>query len=188
LDSQKDEDLKLASDIFAKLREQLSDDKATLAGYVASHATASNDGSLDDEVNQLTSIAQLTRDLDVDSLESDGIPQSSNALAIAQLTRSRKRGAVDGTSVKPKRLRKSKLPKDFDESKKVDPERWLPMKDRSYYRPPKGKKKGKRGVDDRTQGGAVNEDLNIDAKTTSAATPTTGGANANKKKKGKGRK
>jgi signal recognition particle subunit SRP72 len=186
LESQSEEEVKAASEIFEKLREQQPDDKATIAGYVASHANRDSE-SIKGDADKLTPISELIRNIDVDALERIGIPQSSNALAIAQLTRAKKRGASDGPSSKAKRVRKSKLPKDFDATKKVDPERWLPMKDRSYYRPPKGKKKGKRGGDDKTQGGVVNEELNIDAKPATTVV-TSGGAGASKKKKGKGKK
>ncbi|KAI1620413.1 signal recognition particle, subunit SRP72 [Exophiala viscosa] len=183
LESQNDEDIKTASEIFAKLREQQPNDKATAAGYVASHVDV-EDSQVHLDTNKLTTVEDLIRDVDVTAIENAGIPQSSNALAIAQLGTSRKRGAPSGVESKPKRIRKSRLPKDYDENKKPDPERWLPMKDRSYYRPPKGKKKGKRGGE--TQGGVVNEDLNVDAKP--AATTVATASGGNKKKKGKGKK
>lgn len=47
------------------------------------------------------------------------------------------------------------MPADFVEGKKMDEERWLPVRDRSSYRP-KGKK-GKKKVADLTQGGVVRE-------------------------------
>ena len=61
------------------------------------------------------------------------------------------------------------------------------MKDRSYYRAPKGKRKGKKGRDDRTQGGAVDEDLDIDAKPAAAVQPSGGGGGGGGKRKGKKR-
>ncbi|KAK5228776.1 Signal recognition particle subunit SRP72 [Exophiala xenobiotica] len=183
LESQNDEDTTSASEIFAKLKQQQPDDKATAAGYVASHA-ADESSQLKADIDKLTPVADLTRDVDVTSIENAGIPQSSNALAIAQLGRTRKRAAPDVSSVKPKRVRKSRIPKDYDEKKKPDPERWLPMKDRSYYRPPKGRKKAKKGGD--TQGGVVNEDLNVDAKPAAPVVSTSGGGKT--KKKGKGKK
>ena len=185
LESQSGEDATLASDIFSKLRDQQPEDKATVAGYVASHAE-DDKAVTGADADKLTATSDLIRNIDIDALEKTGIPQSSNALTIAQLGRSRKRGAPDGGNVKPKRIRKSRLPKDYSESKKPDPERWLPMRDRSYYRPPKGKKKGKR--DDRTQGGAVDETLNVDAKPAAGTVATASGGVANKKKKGKGKK
>lgn len=181
LESSNPEDLTAAAEIFSKLREQQPNDRASIAGYIASHATEVTES----DASKLTSIDDLTRNIDVDSLENSGIPQPSNALVVAQLGRSRKRAAPNGTSTKPKRVRKSRLPKDYDPSKTPDPDRWLPLRDRSSYRPPKSKKKGRRG-DDRTQGGAVNEDLNIESKSASAPPPTNGGGG--KKKKGKGKK
>ncbi|KIW19403.1 hypothetical protein PV08_03698 [Exophiala spinifera] len=184
LESHDEADAKLASEIFARLKEQQPSDKATAAGYVASHAGIES-SQLKSDIDKLTPVEDLVRDVDVGLVERAGIPQSSNALAIAQLGRGKKRSAPSTGQVKAKRIRKSRLPKDFDENKKPDPERWLPMKDRSYYRPPKGKKRAKRGGD--TQGGAVNEDLNVDAK---PATPVASGSGSggNKKKKGKGKK
>lgn len=188
LKSQTEEDATLASDIFSKLREQQPTDKATIAGYVASHAI-DDEAVVKSEADKLTPISELIRNIDVDALENAGIPQSSNALTIAQLGRTRKRAGPGDGNAKPKRIRTSRMPKDYDESKKPDPERWLPMRDRSYYRPPKGKKKGKRGGDDRTQGGAVDETLNVDAKPAAAGVVTgSGGGAGNKKKKGKGKK
>ncbi len=180
------EETREAAEIFSKLREQQPKDKSAIAGYVASHAMTDT-GAVSGLVEKLTSVADLTRDVDVDALENAGIPQSSNALHIAQLTRSRKRPVPDGASGKPKKVRKSRLPRDYDPEKKPDPERWLPMKDRSYYRPPKGKRKSKKGRDDRTQGGAVNEDLDIDAKPAPGAPPSSGGGGGGGKKKGKKR-
>jgi signal recognition particle subunit SRP72 len=186
LASQDLQDAKLASDIFAKLRKEQPSDKATAAGFVASHAD--DQTSSGTYADKLTPISELVRNIDIDALERTGILQSSNAAAIAQLGRSRKRGAPEAANAKPKRIRKSRLPKDFEEGKKPDPERWLPMKDRSYYRPPKGKKKNKRGGGD-TQGGAVDESLNVDAKpAASTVVSTSSGGGGNKKKKGKGKK
>lgn len=179
------QETKAAAEMFSKLREQQPGDRAALAGYVASHAEAETIGK---DADKLSSIDALTRNIDVDALEKSGIPQTSNALAIAQLTRTRKRGA-DGASSKPKRIRQSKLSKDYDPSKTPDPERWLPMKDRSYYRPPKAKKKGKKSGGE-TQGGAVNEALNMEVRS-GTATPINagggggGGGGGGKKKKGK---
>jgi signal recognition particle subunit SRP72 len=187
LQSQSGEDANLASEIFSKLRHDRSGDRATVAGYVASHA--GDDGAVTSaDTDKLTAAEDLIRNIDIDALERAGISQSSNALTIAQLGRSKKRGAPDSGHAKPKRMRKSRLPKDYDETKKADPERWLPMKDRSYYRAPKAKKKGKRGGDDRTQGGAVDESLNVEAKAAAGPAVAAAAGGNNKKKKGKGKK
>ena len=195
LTSSDPQDLSTASEIFTKLRSQDPNSKATIAGYVASHASESP-STLKSDLDKLTPVSQLIKDIDTDALEAAGIPQSSNALAIAQAG-SRKRKARDAAATgKPKRMRKSRLPKDYDPDKpgKPDPERWLPLRDRSSYRP-KGKRKGKKGAgDDRTQGGVVADDVGVNGTTMpvpkqSAGTVLTGGSggggNKNKKKKGK---
>ena len=187
IESGEAEDTTAAAQVFEKLREQNKDDKSARAGFVASHAGDEQD-TTSTEAEKLSSVADLTRNIDVDALERAGIPASSNAFAIAQINKNRKRAAPDGAASKPKRVRKSRLPKDYDPSKTPDPERWLPAKDRSSYRPPKGKRKAKKGGYDRTQGGAVNESLNIDAKPVGgqvAGAGGGGGGGGGKKKKGK---
>ena len=178
------EDRSAASDIFAKLREQSVDDKAAIAGLVASNATEAP-AEANSDADQLTTVSELLKGIDVAKLEAAGIPQSSNALAIAQKQNSKKRKA-EGDQSKPKRIRKSRLPKDYDPTVKPDPERWLPLRDRSNYRP-KGKKKGKKTGEDRTQGGIVAEDVGVKTTAPSTVIAASGGG-ANRKKKGKGKK
>jgi signal recognition particle subunit SRP72 len=179
------EDITTAGEIFAKLREQSSNDKSALAGLVASRAAREHD-ELSSALNKLTPVSDLIKGVDVVALEKAGIAQSSNALTIAQQISSRKR-ATEGAQSKPKRIRKSRLPKDHELGKAPDPERWLPLRDRSNYRP-KGKKKSKKDGGDRTQGGVVANDLEMKDITAKTPGTLTGGGGANKKKKGKGKK
>lgn len=65
----------------------------------------------------------------------------------------------------------------------MDPERWLPLKDRTSYRP-KGKK-GKKKALDATQGGVVRDDALEGVEAPGSAKVVTGGGNKGKKKKGK---
>lgn len=66
----------------------------------------------------------------------------------------------------------------------MDPERWLPLKDRSSYRP-KGKK-GKKKALDATQGGVVRENALEGVEAPGSKVVTGGGGVAKgKKKKGK---
>lgn len=183
-------DAQSASDIFDKLYEEQPTDKATIAGFVASHAFAPE--GVRNMSEKLKPVSELIADVDVNALESAGIPQASNALAIAQAGTSRKRALPSGAEVGGMtRVRRRRLPKGYDPSgnAKVDPERWLPMRDRSYYRPPKGKKKAKKG-DDRTQGGAVSEDLDVSKQPQKGAEIVSGGGGGGgaKKKKGKSKK
>ncbi|KAL1900289.1 Signal recognition particle subunit SRP72 [Sporothrix stenoceras] len=81
----------------------------------------------------------------------------------------------------------------FDVNKKMDPERWLPVRDRSSYRPPKGKKgRGRRGEAALTQGGVVKEEETLalaggagSVRVEKAPQGPSGNAAAKKRKKGK---
>lgn len=160
LESPNEEDLKAAAEIFDNLRKQDPNDRFAIAGYIASHAT-SFPSQVESEVEKLTPVSRLTAGIDGAALEEAGIPQTITA---ATTTASRKR-RLDGKD-KParKRVRKSRLPKDLDPSKPPDPERWLPLRDRSSYRP-KGKK-GRQKAAAMTQGGVSDkgsESLNMAA-------------------------
>lgn len=68
----------------------------------------------------------------------------------------------------------------------MDPERWLPLKDRSSYRP-KGKK-GKKKAMDTTQGGIVREDALEGVEAPGSGKVVTGGGGGAKGKKKKGKR
>ena len=181
LDSSDPDHMALARDIFDTLHEQDPNSKVATAGHVAAHALTSPD-KVADEANTLTAVNRLIAGIDIDTLESAGIPSLPSA------ENARKR-ALDGKSepVK-KRVRKNKLPKDYDPSKKPDPERWLPQRDRSTYRP-KGRK-GRQKAAEKTQGGISSEKV-AESKTSGgegvikAAEKPGGGQAKGKKKKGK---
>ena len=104
------------------------------------------------ETDTLTPVARLIVGIDVAALEDAGVPflpssSSSSTTAAA----SRKRALDDKPKPAKKRARKSRRPKDYDPAKTPDPERWLPLKDRSTYRP-KGRK-GRQKAAEKTQGG-----------------------------------
>lgn len=98
------------------------------AGYYATSADP-----VGYEKSDLPSIDDLTNNVDVDKL-------AGGAFALSQSRR-----PVVENEAKPKKHKKRsgkrKLPKDFNPSRKPDPERWLPKEDRSYY-----KKKRKLGT------------------------------------------
>ncbi|KAF7510860.1 hypothetical protein GJ744_005690 [Endocarpon pusillum] len=183
LESLDPEDTSLAAESFTILHEKNRQDMLAAAGYVAAYASKDS-SKVKNEVAQLTPVLQLIQGIDVDSLENAGIPQPSNALAIAQKTASRKRGAPDQALNRPKRIRKSRLPKDHDSAKVPDPERWLQLRDRSTYRA-KGKK-GRKKDADRTQGGIVADDVGMKDAGPPTRPPGVGsGGNKKNKKKGK---
>jgi signal recognition particle subunit SRP72 len=67
--------------------------------------------------------------------EREGGPDAKAAKAVK---------ATAGDKTKKKKKRKPRLPKNHDPASKPDPERWLPKKERSYYRPRRGAKESVR--------------------------------------------
>ncbi|KAI5304714.1 Signal recognition particle core component, partial [Ascosphaera pollenicola] len=144
------------------------------------------------DARYLTKIPELISDIDVAALEEEGVatipkepqPTKRPAAALAD-------NKAEQPLEQPKKkrcLRKSRIPKDFDPNKQPDPERWLPLRDRLSYRPPKGKKAKQRAAE-RTQGGVVVEESAPAAQPSQVATQSkSGGASGSKKKKGKGRR
>ena len=147
LDANKMEDLKVAGEIFETLHQHDPNDRFAIAGYVAAHATTDL-SKVETEVEKLSPINRLTAGIDTVALEAAGVPQIKSA---ADPITSRKRAGGDIAKPVKKRFRKSRLPKEYDPNKPADPERWLPLRDRSTYRP-KGRK-GKQKVAALTQGG-----------------------------------
>ncbi|ODH52980.1 hypothetical protein GX48_00848 [Paracoccidioides brasiliensis] len=196
-------DLAFAGEIFSKLYDADPNDRVAIAGCIASYATISPD-RVKSIVDKLSPIQDLISDIDVSSLEAAGIPSITNTAATKMITltaattpalgkSSRKRPAADDSSkqeTKKKRVRKSRLPKDYDPNKKPDPERWLPLRDRSSYRPPKGKK-GKQRAAERMQGSVSNEKSEESAASTPVIQPKSqagGSGGGSKKKRAKGKK
>jgi signal recognition particle subunit SRP72 len=182
LESEKEEDWVAAGQIFENLKKKNPNDRIAAAGLVASRAATSL-SSLGSETNNLTPIDQLVGGIDVDALLSAGIAtRPQNAIP------SNKKRAATGdvemkdAEAKKRKIRKNKMPQDFVEGKAMDPERWLPARDRSSYKPPKGKK-GKKKANDLTQGGMVRDEEEEKTQVVKAA--ASGGG---KKKKGKGKK
>nr|POE59297.1 signal recognition particle subunit srp72 [Quercus suber] len=131
LDSQEVEHKALVKEIFTELYNLDKSDRYAAAGLLA----ASPESASSMQTQSLTLIARLVGGIDADALESAGVavPPTATVDLI------RKRPAEDSKPKKAKKIRQSRLPKDYDSSKKPDPERWLPLRDRSTYRP-KGKK------------------------------------------------
>lgn len=181
LDSSKDEDQDLARDIFVLLHDSGPNSRFATAGYVAAHSAASPN-KVAAEAKSLTEIPRLIADVDVLALESAGVPLGPSLDA---LTAKRKRALDEKLKPVKKRVRKSRLPKDYDANKAPDPERWLPLRDRSSYKP-KGKK-GKKKAEALTQGG-IGDGPKEGPKTGAEGViqaRSGGGGGGGKKKKGK---
>lgn len=186
LDSSDRTDTDMAAELFQSLYQRDETDLFAIAGDVASHATVDL-AKVEPLVNKLPLPQDLAADVDVDALERNGVLSSSSTAATAAVTiaHARKRTAAgegkpgDGHVHAPpaKRIRKSRLPKDYDPNKTPDPERWLPLRDRSTYKP-KGRK-GKQKAAERMQGGVVSEK----AEESGTSQRQQGGGGASKKKK-----
>jgi signal recognition particle subunit SRP72 len=183
LHSQTPEHLQLAKDIFDELHTQAPEDRYAAAGIIA----ASPDTASSQEIASLTPIDRLIGKIDAEALENAGVAQPLSASGVPS---SRKRPAEDTKPKKAKKIRKNKLPRDYDPNKKPDPERWLPLRDRSSYRPKGKKAKARQALFSQ---GAVATDNESSRPATPGADVVqqklkAGGGAQNKKKKGKGGK
>lgn len=188
LESSNPEDLSAAGEIFSSLRSQDPNDRTAIAGYVASYAT-SDFSKVSSNLDKLTPVSRLISGIDAAALEEAGVP----TLPAPSTLTSKKRSLDEKDKEKPvpvkkKKISKSKMPKDFEEGRKMDPERWLPLRDRSTYRP-KGKK-GKKKAMEMTQGGVVKEEESLELAGGAGTVKVEkagglGGAGKAKKKKGK---
>ena len=98
--------------------------------------------------------------IDIDQLESQFSLLSSkySKLKTGQIKspdsskhKNAKNAAVDDKNKLKKKKKKVKLPKNYDPNVPLDAERWMPLRERSYYRGKRNKKKGQ-GVGKGTQG------------------------------------
>lgn len=178
-------DLSLAVSAFKKLRDENQDSPVIAAGLVAALA-AFDAPQVEQQIAELPSVESLIEGVDIAALNRAGIataPSNSSAGVKRTVTD----GALDDKAAKKSRKRR-RLPKNLIEGKTPDPERWLPLRDRSTYRP-KGKR-GKKRVAESTQGGVVKneETLELVGGGGVRVEKTTPAAGASKKKKKKGKK
>ena len=146
-------DLQLAGSAFERLFAEHQGSHIAAAGLVASLAP-SDPEKAEQYVTELPEVAELIDGVNVEQLIQSGVAAAPKSSAL-------KRPAPDdGDKKASKRRRKRKLPRNYVEGKTPDPERWLPLRDRSSYRP-KGKK-GKKKAAESTQGGIVKEEETLE--------------------------
>jgi signal recognition particle subunit SRP72 len=179
LQSANRDDLELAGATFEKLASRAKGDTIAAAGLVASFATTDYT-KIESHLQSLTPVERLAAGVDVGALIEAGVASVASVLPA-----SKKRAADTEPQKAGRRRKKRRLPKDYEEGKQPDPERWLPLRDRSTYRP-KGKK-GKKRAQEATQGGMVKEETLELVGGAGAVkvekTSTGGGKKKNKKKK-----
>ena len=186
LTSSQSADLSAAGELFTSIRNTLTPSLVS-AGIVASTATIDL-SKAQSYTATLPAVSDLIKGINVDSLESAGLYVPSKKRPLEETESSKK---AKQPLAKRKRVRKSRLPKDFDANKKIDLERWLPLRDRSYYRPKGGKKdKKKMMAQGAAQGGKGGDDDQPEKQSTAPAalvvagkTPAAGGLAKKKKKK-----
>lgn len=186
-------DLAAAGDAFSHLVAMQPGDRTAKAGLVASFAT-SDFAKVRASLDILPSVEELTRGVDVDALIEAGVavlpppavPTQGKKRTLDQAETEKDRQQQPAA----KKRRKRKLPKSYDPNKQPDPERWLPLRDRSSYRP-KGKK-GKKRAAEATQGGIVREEETLElaggAGSVKVEKAPAGGGGGGGKKKKKGKK
>lgn len=151
------QDIQLAAASFTRLLNEQHDSEIAAAGLVAALAH-SNPAAIQPHLDNLPPISSLVRGVDVDALLDAGV--ATVAKPAASKKRPTDSDATDLANKPKKRRRNIKLPKNYVEGATPDPERWLPLRDRSSYRP-KGKK-GKKKAGEVTQGGVVKEEETLE--------------------------
>ncbi|QUC19501.1 uncharacterized protein UV8b_03742 [Ustilaginoidea virens] len=149
-----EDELECAGAAFARLYDDNPTSAIPAAGLVASLA-ASDASAVAKHIKQFPSIESLVNGIDVENLVDIGVAAPTGSSS------SKKRVPQDdvtGDNAAKKRKRR-RLPKNVVEDKTPDPERWLPLRDRSTYRL-KGKK-GRRKAAESTQGGVIKEEETI---------------------------
>ncbi|KAK3378188.1 hypothetical protein B0H63DRAFT_525435 [Podospora didyma] len=182
-------DLAAAGEAFSYLVAAQPGDRTATAGLVASFAI-SDFAKVEPHLDALPPVEKLIEGVDVDALIEAGVAVPP-APPVSQSTKKRPiddNGADKQPQPATKKRRVRRLPKSYDPDKKPDPERWLPLRDRSTYRP-KGKK-GKKRAQEATQGGPVREEETLELAGGAGSVKVEkavggGGAGAKKKKKGK---
>ncbi|KAH7110576.1 hypothetical protein B0J11DRAFT_573429 [Dendryphion nanum] len=184
LDTHSEESIAQAGELFSSLYNEDNSDRAAIAGLIAAYSVSDPSKISPELLSQLPEAERLTADVDIAALENAGVP-SLGPSSTTLTTTSRKRPAETSQESRTKKIRKSRQPKDFDPNKKIDPERWLPLRDRTYYKPKN--KKGKKRMEGLTQGGPVADEKAGEAKAGQSGGGGGGGAKKGGKKKGKGK-
>ncbi|XP_075681642.1 signal recognition particle subunit SRP72 [Rhinoderma darwinii] len=161
---------KEAIDDLQQLWKQNPKDIHTLAQLISAYSLVdANKAKVLSE--HLPSSDTMHLKVDVDALEnSTGATFIRKKAAKVAGEQAKVQGQVE--MKKKKKKKKGKLPKNYDAKATPDLERWLPMRERSYYR---GKKKGKKKdqIGKGTQGATSAATAELDASKTASSPPTS---------------
>ncbi|MEE6474584.1 hypothetical protein FKM82_010429 [Ascaphus truei] len=154
-----------------QLWKQNSKDIYTLAQLISAYSLVDSDKA---KVlsKHLPSSDTMTLKVDVDALENSTGATFIRKKAGKVIGENQLKEQGQGDMKKKKKKKKGKLSKNYDPKVTPDPERWLPMRERSCYR---GKKKGKKKeqIGKGTQGATSAASSELDASKTASSPPTS---------------
>ena len=142
----------LAAIVLEKLHQHNPPDIQVLAQLIDAYSKFNP--SKAEQFSKLLPTFQHSASIDIDALEQ--APQYIRKPKEKQSTVLAKGKAQDTDlkpKLKPKKKRKIRYPKNYDPKVAPDPERWLPLRERSYYK--KGKKRGFVPVGRGAQGSSI---------------------------------
>uniref|UniRef100_A0A7N8WUD3 Signal recognition particle subunit SRP72 n=1 Tax=Mastacembelus armatus TaxID=205130 RepID=A0A7N8WUD3_9TELE len=154
-----------------QLWKQNTNDIHTLAQLISAYSLVDTDKAKSLS-KHLPSADTMSFNVDVDELENSHgatyVRKKAAKVTGENLPKEQSQGEIK----KKKKKKKGKLPKNCDPKATPDPERWLPMRERSYYR---GKKKGKKKeqIGKGTQGAMAGASAELDASKTASSPPTS---------------
>uniref|UniRef100_A0A672NGJ8 Signal recognition particle subunit SRP72 n=1 Tax=Sinocyclocheilus grahami TaxID=75366 RepID=A0A672NGJ8_SINGR len=162
---------KEATSDLEQLWKQNTNDVHTLAQLISAYSLVDQDKAKALS-KHLPSPDTMSFNVDVDELENSHGATYIRKKAAKVVGESQPKEPGPEDIKKKKKKKKGKLPKNYDPKSTPDPERWLPMRERSYYR---GKKKGKRKeqVGRGTQGATSGGSAELDASKSASSPPTS---------------
>ncbi|KAF7663575.1 hypothetical protein LDENG_00206260 [Lucifuga dentata] len=155
-----------------QLWKQNTNDIHTLAQLISAYSLVDTDKAKSLS-KHLPSPDTMSFNVEVDELEnSHGANYVRKKAAKVTGENLPKEAKGQGELKKKKKKKKGKLPKNYDPKATPDQERWLPMRERSYYR---GKKKGKKKeqIGKGTQGAMAGAAAELDASKMASSPPTS---------------
>ncbi|GLD70521.1 signal recognition particle subunit SRP72 [Lates japonicus] len=181
-----EEDIDGAIDVFKQAIEHYQSEQPGSAAHLALVREAANFklkyGRKKEAISDLEQLWNLSKHLpsadtmsfnvDVDELENSHGATYVRKKAAKVTGENLPKEQGQGEIKKKKKKKKGKLPKNYDPKATPDPERWLPMRERTYYR---GKKKGKKKeqIGKGTQGATAGASAELDASKTASSPPTS---------------
>uniref|UniRef100_A0A672GFH8 Signal recognition particle subunit SRP72 n=1 Tax=Salarias fasciatus TaxID=181472 RepID=A0A672GFH8_SALFA len=154
-----------------QLWKQNTNDVHTLAQLISAYSLVDTDKAKALS-RHLPSADTMSFNVDVDELENSHGATYVRKKAAKVVGENLPKEQSHGEIKKKRKKKKGKLPKNYDPKAAPDPERWLPMRERSYYR---GKKKGKKKeqIGKGTQGATAGATAELDASKTASSPPTS---------------